>query len=73
MSVLGVSSAAMQYINMYYLGRQLEQEPEFISQCMDNLSVAAKELHASSDESRLLCIQRALLLLKTHLETFKRR
>ena len=68
-----VSLAAMQYINNYYMSRQLEQEPEFISQCMDNLSATAKELHASSEESKLLCIQRALLLLKTHLETFKRR
>lgn len=63
----------MQYINNYYMSRQLEQEPEFISQCMDNLSAAARELHSSSEESTLLCIQRALLLLKTHLETFKRR
>lgn len=62
----------MQYINNYYMSRQLEQEPEFISQCMENLSAAAKELH-SSQESTLLCIQRALLLLKTHLETFKKR
>lgn len=69
---LDVSLAAMQYINNYYMSRQLEQEPEFISQCMDNLSAAAKDLH-SSEESTLLCIQRALLLLKTHLETFKRR
>jgi ubiquitin carboxyl-terminal hydrolase 34 len=71
--LIDVSLAAMQYINNYYMSRQLEQEPEFISQCMDNLSAAARELHASSEESRLLCIQRALLLLKTHLETFKRR
>ncbi|XP_065207082.1 ubiquitin carboxyl-terminal hydrolase puf isoform X2 [Planococcus citri] len=67
-----VSLAAMQYINNYYMCRQLEQEPEFISQCMENLSAASKELH-SGEESTLLCIQRALLLLKTHLETFKRR
>lgn len=62
----------MQYINNYYMCRQLEQEPEFISQCMENLSAASKDLH-SCEDSTLLCIQRALLLLKTHLETFKRR
>lgn len=64
--------SAIQYINQYYMSRQLENEGEFISECMSYLSSASKEL-AAAEESSLLCIQRALLLLKTHLETFKRR
>jgi ubiquitin carboxyl-terminal hydrolase 34 len=67
-----VSMAAIQYINQYYMSRQLEHEEEFISQCMSFLASASLEL-VTSEESSLLCIQRALLLLKTHLETFKRR
>ena len=54
------------------MGRQLEQESEFVCQCMANLAAATHDL-PTSEEASLLCIQRALLLLKTHLETFKRR
>lgn len=67
-----ISMSAIDYINQYYMGRQLEHEEEFISQCMSYLASASVEL-VTSEESSLLCIQRALLLLKTHLETFKRR
>jgi len=51
---------------------QLDREDKFISECVSNLSVAADSLN-DNEESSLLCIQRALLLLKTHLETFKRK
>lgn len=67
-----ISTTAIAYINQYYMNRQLENESEFISECMSYLASASREL-AASEESSLLCIQRALLLLKTHLETFKRR
>lgn len=70
--VADVSMAAIQYLNSYYMGRQLEQESEFVCQCMANLAAATHDL-SSTEEASLLCIQRALLLLKTHLETFKRR
>ncbi|XP_049955909.1 ubiquitin carboxyl-terminal hydrolase 34 [Schistocerca serialis cubense] len=67
-----VSMAAIQYLNSYYVGRQLDHESEFVSQCMAHLGVATADLEVA-EESSLLCIQRALLLLKTHLETFRRR
>ncbi|XP_034239169.1 ubiquitin carboxyl-terminal hydrolase puf isoform X4 [Thrips palmi] len=67
-----VSMAAIQYLNCYYMGRQLEQECEFVSQCMAHLVAATADL-ATAEEASLLCIQRALLLLKTHLETFRKR
>lgn len=67
-----VSMAAIQYLNSYYMGRQLEQECEFVSQCMAHLVAATTDLK-TSEEASLLCIQRALLLLKTHLETFRKR
>lgn len=94
---------AIQYLNSYYMGQQLQQEDDFVSKCMFHLSSAAERLisktqegetsHSSvpceekeekvidkqniyehmTEESALQCIQRALLLLKTHLDTFKRR
>jgi ubiquitin carboxyl-terminal hydrolase 34 len=71
-SVTDVSMAAIQYLNSYYVGRQLDHESEFVSQCMAHLAASTADL-AVSEESSLLCIQRALLLLKTHLETFRKR
>lgn len=71
-SVTDVSMTAIQYLNSYYVGRQLDHESEFVSQCMAHLAAATADL-AESEESSLLCIQRALLLLKTHLETFRKR
>lgn len=71
----------LQYLIIYSVYR-LRLEREFVSQCMSHLSQAEKELvqQQSSDnnltvgsENALLCIQRALLLLNTHLETFRRR
>lgn len=69
-----VSLAAIQYINTYYMEQQLKMEKEFISQCMNHLSQAAEDLYNSDNqENALLCVQRALMLLNTHLETFRRR
>lgn len=99
-----VSMGAVQYLNSYYMGQQLQQEEDFVSKCMYHLFSAAERLisinrnnveseDASSDcketidknedkqniyahmneDASLQCIQRALLLLKTHLDTFKRR
>lgn len=71
-NVPDVSMSAIQYLNGFYVGRQLEQESEFASQCMAHLAAATADL-PSTEEPSLLCIQRALLLLRTHLETFRRR
>ncbi|XP_032305462.1 ubiquitin carboxyl-terminal hydrolase puf isoform X2 [Drosophila ananassae] len=68
-----VSLAAIQYINMYYMGQQLRLEKEFVSQCMDNLVQAATALESIDDENALMRVQRGLLLLNTHLDTFRRR
>ncbi|CAG2063150.1 unnamed protein product, partial [Timema podura] len=54
-----VSMAAIQYLNSYYIGRQLDHEPEFVSQCMAHLAAASADLD-KAEESSLLCIQRAL-------------
>lgn len=99
---------AIQYLNSYYMGQQLQQEDDFVSKCMFHLSSAAERLISKNqddgeastskklpegegkgagekkeekkniyehmtEEAALQCIQRALLLLKTHLDTFKRR
>lgn len=68
-----VSMAAIQYLNNYYMvSRQLSREEEFINNCMSHLSEATSDLR-SNEESSLQCIQRALLLLMTHLGTFRKR
>jgi ubiquitin carboxyl-terminal hydrolase 34 len=81
-----VSMTAIQYLNNYYIGRQLEKEEEFVQRCMSHLNESTQELvqlasnpvraqspAAALDEAPLLRIQRALLLLKSHLEIFRRR
>ncbi|XP_055619621.1 ubiquitin carboxyl-terminal hydrolase puf [Toxorhynchites rutilus septentrionalis] len=70
-----VSLTAIQYINTYYMEKQLKYENQFVAQCMNHLSQAVDELHrqSPSSESALMCVQRALMLLNTHLETFRRR
>ncbi|XP_055847912.1 ubiquitin carboxyl-terminal hydrolase puf isoform X2 [Episyrphus balteatus] len=68
-----VSLAAIQYINMYYMGQQLRLEKEFVSQCMDHLVQASNGLRGCEEEYALMCVQRGLMLLNTHLETFRRR
>lgn len=67
-----VSMAAIQYLNAYYMSRQLTQEAEFVSQCMTHLNAASSDLE-TNEEASLRCIQRALLLLRTHLEAFRKR
>lgn len=68
--------AAIQYLNSYYMSQNLQHEGQFVSQCMTHLAAATELLsqnNQGSEEPPLLCIQRALLLLKTHMETFRRR
>ncbi|XP_078001097.1 ubiquitin carboxyl-terminal hydrolase 34-like isoform X2 [Glandiceps talaboti] len=70
-----VSMSAVQYINSFYIeagNGTLEKEEEFIHRCMDSLVNASEDLEAAED-SCLRIIQRGLLLLKTHLETFRKR
>nr|XP_023025188.1 ubiquitin carboxyl-terminal hydrolase puf [Leptinotarsa decemlineata] len=70
-----VSMAAIQYINSYYMGHNLQYEDQFVWQCMTHLKAASEDLASAtgSEEASLLCIQRALVLMKTHIETFRRR
>lgn len=72
-----VSMAAIQYLNGYYMGQNLQHEGQFVWQCMTHLAAATEDLISASrtgaEDAPLLCIQRALLLLKTHMETFRRR
>ena len=69
-----VSRAAIQYINSYYINGKigLEKEQEFISKCMESLMIASSNLEQDSHSS-LTIIERGLLMLKTHLEAFRRR
>lgn len=72
-----VSMAAIQYINSYYMGQNLQNEGQFVWQCMTHLKAATEDLVSvntpGGEEGPLLCIQRGLLLLKSHLDTFRRR
>ncbi|KAI5706705.1 hypothetical protein M8J75_010579 [Diaphorina citri] len=69
-----VSLAAIQYLNSYFMSRHLQMEPEFIARVMSHLSAAtASDTTHQQEEANLVCIQRALLLLKSHLEIFRRR
>lgn len=69
-----VSMAAIQYINTYYMEHQLKNEKEFVAQCMNYLTQAAEGLNSPDiEEQSIMCVQRALMLLNTHLETFRRR
>lgn len=69
-----VSMAAIQYINTYYMENQLKNEKEFVAQCMSYLTQAAEGLNSPEiEEKSIMCVQRALMLLNTHLETFQRR
>ncbi|XP_062912032.1 ubiquitin carboxyl-terminal hydrolase 34 isoform X4 [Mobula hypostoma] len=69
-----VSLAAIQYINSYYINGKtgLEKEQEFISKCMESLMMASENLE-KEPQSSLTIIERGLLMLKTHLEAFRRR
>lgn len=50
----------------------LEKEQEFIRKCMESLLMASANLEKDS-QSSLTSIERGLLMLKTHLEAFRRR
>ena len=50
----------------------LEKEQEFISKCMESLMMASANLE-KDPHSSLTIIERGLLMLKTHLEAFRRR
>lgn len=68
---------AIHYLNDFYMSPHLEKEDEFIDRCMTNLVESANELTADNkndeEELLLLRIQRGLLLLKTHIEAFRKR
>lgn len=69
-----VSMAAINYINTFYMEHQLKNEAEFVKQCMNYLTQAADGLHNPElQDNSIMCVQRALMLLNTHLETFRRR
>ena len=61
-----VSLKAIHLVNTAYLGRG----EEFITTCMSHLQEATSNLNGRS-EGQLVKIQRALLLLKSHMETFR--
>ncbi|CAL8351436.1 unnamed protein product, partial [Boreogadus saida] len=70
-----ISRAAIQYINSYYINAGktgLEKEQEFIRKCMESLLKASANLEHHAHPS-LTSIERGLLMLKTHLEAFRRR
>ncbi|XP_078316021.1 ubiquitin carboxyl-terminal hydrolase 34-like isoform X4 [Crassostrea virginica] len=70
-----VSMTAIQILNNYYINYgngHLEKEAEFIQRCMDNLTIALTDIE-SNPETHLLVIQRGLVLLKNHLEAFRKR
>jgi ubiquitin carboxyl-terminal hydrolase 34 len=63
-----VSMKAIQILNSAYFS----QGEEFLITCMQSLKMAAAQDDLASDDV-LIKIQRALLLLKTYLETFRRK
>ncbi|XP_064603807.1 ubiquitin carboxyl-terminal hydrolase 34-like isoform X2 [Liolophura sinensis] len=79
-----VSMTAIQFLNAYYIncsyesclyldGRgSLEKEEEFVQRCMNSLGTALQNVQKNCD-SNLLVIQRGLVLLKNHLEAFRKR
>ncbi|KAM7288964.1 ubiquitin carboxyl-terminal hydrolase 34 [Ixodes scapularis] len=74
-----VSMAAIQYLNSFYLHAHqgtLEREEEFAQRCMQSLRTSAESLAEKpqqAEETTLTVVQRALQLLKLHLEAFQRR
>ncbi|CAG2161635.1 unnamed protein product [Oppiella nova] len=72
-----VSMTAIRHLNHYYINLQphstrLAKEEEFIKQCMDYMETASKHL-TENEEKSLTIIQRAVVLVKTHLEGFRSR
>ena len=73
-----VSMTAIRYLNSYYIHSQadeeggLTKEKDFIEQCMKFLRDSASLLK-TDEEKHSTIIQRAMTLLKTHLEVFRTR
>ncbi|XP_076099132.1 ubiquitin carboxyl-terminal hydrolase 34-like isoform X2 [Mytilus galloprovincialis] len=70
-----VSITAIQILNCYYINYgngHLEKEEEFIKRCMESLVQTLTDIE-KSPETNLLVIQRGLVLLKNHLEAFRKR
>ncbi|KAK3093520.1 hypothetical protein FSP39_016701 [Pinctada imbricata] len=70
-----VSITAIQILNSYYINYgngQLEKEEEFVQKCMESLTSALTDIEKNT-ENNLLVIQRGLVLLKNHLEAFRKR
>ncbi|KAL4238015.1 Ubiquitin carboxyl-terminal hydrolase 34 [Mactra antiquata] len=70
-----VSISATEYVNSYYISfgnGLLEKEEEFVQKCMDSLVRAADNVQ-EDPETNLMIIQRGLVLLKNHLELFRKR
>ncbi|PFX25818.1 Ubiquitin carboxyl-terminal hydrolase 34 [Stylophora pistillata] len=68
-----VSWAAITYLNSLYInanGGALKFEDEFIQRCMNIIGGASKQLN---QEQNLQIMERGMLLLKSHIESFKRR
>ncbi|XP_048585971.1 ubiquitin carboxyl-terminal hydrolase 34 isoform X2 [Nematostella vectensis] len=71
-----VSMSAMKYLNSLYInadGGSLQYEDEFISRCIDSIKAAASSLSQENQDDNLQIMERGICLLKTHIETFKRR
>ncbi|EDO36755.1 predicted protein, partial [Nematostella vectensis] len=68
-----VSMAAMKYLNSLYINGDLQYEDEFISRCIDSIKAAASSLSQENQDDNLQIMERGICLLKTHIETFKRR
>ena len=69
-----VSMNAIRHLNQYYINllnctNKFDKEEEFIQLCMLNLKDASLLLPIDCDKS-LVIIERAVILLKTHLEVF---
>ena len=69
-----VSMNAIRHLNQYYINlldctNKFDKEEEFIQQCISHLKDASLLLPIDCDKS-LVIIERAVILLKTHLEVF---
>lgn len=72
-----VSMAAIRHLNQHYISllnstNKFDKEEEFIQKCMLNLKDASVLLPINCDKS-LVLIERAVIMLKTHLEVFYNR
>lgn len=69
-----VSMGAIRHLNQHYINllnstNKFDKEEEFIQKCMSNLKDASLLLPIDCDKS-LVIIERAVIMLKTHLEVF---